>query len=48
VPRPALDHYSKEFEEPGTDEGFEDIKRITWTFDGSEEERRRWAMWLDL
>lgn len=32
-------------EEPTLDEGFHEIKKIHWIFEGTEEERRCWSMW---
>lgn len=40
--------YEKEFEEPTTREGFDEIQKVQWEFQGNDEERRRWSMWLQL
>jgi len=48
VPRGVLLSFQKQYEEPLGDEGFDNIKIIDWSFQGSEEEETRWCMWLDL
>ena len=29
-------------------EGFSEIKRVNWLFEGTEEDRKRWSMWLEI
>jgi len=29
-------------------EGFSEIKTVNWVFEGSEEAKTRWSMWLQL
>ena len=36
------------YEEPDTSEGFSEIKRINWIFEGNNEEKNCWSMWLQL
>ncbi|KAJ7606788.1 polynucleotide kinase 3 phosphatase-domain-containing protein [Roridomyces roridus] len=48
VPKVAYTGYKKQFEEPQRDEGFTEIKKINWIFDGTEEERKAWAKWFVL
>ncbi|KDQ18126.1 hypothetical protein BOTBODRAFT_104942 [Botryobasidium botryosum FD-172 SS1] len=40
--------FKSAFEEPQVDEGFSDIKKVNWVFEGSEEDRQRWEMWLQI
>ncbi|KAJ8585213.1 PNK3P-domain-containing protein [Rhizopogon salebrosus TDB-379] len=35
-------------EEPQLTEGFSEIIKVNWVFEGSEEERKRWSMWLQI
>jgi len=30
------------------DEGFEEIRQIDWKFEGTDEEKRLWSMWLQI
>ncbi|PFH49880.1 hypothetical protein AMATHDRAFT_4500 [Amanita thiersii Skay4041] len=46
IPYAAFATYQKNFEEPTLDEGFSEIKKINWVFEGTDEERRYWSMWL--
>ncbi|KAF9257815.1 PNK3P-domain-containing protein [Marasmius fiardii PR-910] len=48
LPYLAFTSYKGAFEEPKLDEGFLEIKKINWVFEGDEEERRHWSMWLQL
>lgn len=36
------------FEEPARAEGFKDLKRIYFRFEGTEEERKRYMLWYPL
>lgn len=44
----AFTSFKNGFEEPAAEEGFREIKRVNWVFEGGEEERRRWGMWLQV
>ncbi|KAF7983148.1 hypothetical protein HWV62_24133 [Athelia sp. TMB] len=48
LPYGALASYANAFEEPTLSEGFSEIKTVNWVFQGSEEARKRWSMWLQL
>ncbi|KAI0075790.1 PNK3P-domain-containing protein [Panus rudis PR-1116 ss-1] len=48
LPYSALTDFRSKYEEPELAEGFSDIRQINWVFEGSEEERRRWRMWLQI
>ena len=30
------------------DEGFSEVRKVNWVFEGDEEARRRWSMWLQV
>jgi bifunctional polynucleotide phosphatase/kinase len=36
------------YEEPQLMEGFSEIIKVNWVFEGSEEGRKRWNMWLQI
>lgn len=36
------------YEEPKMTEGFAEIRKVNWVFEGSEEEQKRWNMWLQI
>lgn len=40
--------FREAYEEPTLVEGFTEIKRVNFVFEGDEEERRRWGMWLQI
>jgi bifunctional polynucleotide phosphatase/kinase len=48
LPFLAFTAFRDGYEEPQTTEGFSEIKKINWAFDGSDEERKHWGMWLQL
>ncbi|KZT29942.1 PNK3P-domain-containing protein, partial [Neolentinus lepideus HHB14362 ss-1] len=48
VPYLAYTSFRGAFEEPKADEGFEEVRTVNWVFEGDEEERRRWSMWLQI
>ncbi|KAK2467111.1 hypothetical protein APHAL10511_001369 [Amanita phalloides] len=48
LPYSAFTSFSGNYEEPHEDEGYSEIKRINWVFNGTDEERRRWSMWLQI
>ncbi|KAL0578415.1 DNA kinase/phosphatase Pnk1 [Marasmius crinis-equi] len=48
VPYLAYTSYKNAFQEPEPTEGFSEIKKVNWVFEGNEEARRHWSMWLQL
>ncbi|KAJ7070578.1 polynucleotide kinase 3 phosphatase-domain-containing protein [Mycena amicta] len=48
VPIDDFTSYENNYTEPQLSEGFTQIKRINWTFNGSEEERKVWGRWLQF
>ena len=48
LPFTAFIGFKDGFEEPQLDEGFTEIRRVNWVFEGTEEERKRWSMWLQI
>ncbi|KAI0637303.1 PNK3P-domain-containing protein [Trametes polyzona] len=48
VPYSAFTGFRADFEEPSVDEGFAEVRRGNFVFEGDEEARRRWSMWLQI
>lgn len=48
LPFNAFASFRASYEEPQSAEGFSEIKKVNWTFEGTEEERARWSMWLQI
>ena len=48
LPYMAITSYYAAFEEPTVEEGFSEIRKVNWMFEGTEEERARWGMWLQI
>ncbi|KAI0646745.1 PNK3P-domain-containing protein [Trametes meyenii] len=48
LPYSAFAGFRASFEEPSADEGFADIRTVNFVFEGDEEARRRWSMWLQI
>jgi len=48
IPYSALIGFSNAYETPSVKEGFDEVQDISWIFEGSEEERRYWSMWLQI
>lgn len=48
IPYTAFTSFKASYQEPKLEEGFTEIKQVNWTFEGSDEERRRWSMWLQI
>ncbi|EDR11359.1 uncharacterized protein LACBIDRAFT_316135 [Laccaria bicolor S238N-H82] len=48
LPYMAFTSFRDNYEEPQSDEGFAEIKKVNWVFEGSEEEKRYWSMWLQI
>jgi bifunctional polynucleotide phosphatase/kinase len=43
--RMVFQMFSSKFQEPTASEGYEEIKKINFILDGSEEERKKWQQW---
>lgn len=48
VPYTAFSSFRNDYEEPRLEEGFTEIQTVNWVFQGSEEEKRYWSMWLQI
>ncbi|KAF7302604.1 hypothetical protein HMN09_00894900 [Mycena chlorophos] len=48
LPLSAFKSFEDNYEEPQLAEGFMEIKKIHWVFDGTEDERKKWLQWLEL
>ncbi|KAG8748301.1 hypothetical protein FRC10_007692 [Ceratobasidium sp. 414] len=48
VPWIAYTSFRSKFEEPETSEGFEEVVKVGFAFEGDEEARKRWNKWLEL
>ena len=48
VPYSAFANFKSTYEEPTLAEGFAEIKTVNWKFEGSDEARERWSMWLQI
>jgi bifunctional polynucleotide phosphatase/kinase len=48
IPSFAFDNFKANYEPPQQNEGFSEIKTVNWVFEGNDEERSRWSMWLHL
>jgi bifunctional polynucleotide phosphatase/kinase len=48
LPELALSTFRAGFEAPALEEGFAALEEVQFVFEGSEEERRRWGMWLSV
>ncbi|KIO13120.1 hypothetical protein M404DRAFT_560335 [Pisolithus tinctorius Marx 270] len=48
LPYVAFIGFRDNYEEPHTSEGFSEVVKIAWKFEGDEEARRRWSMWLQI
>ncbi|KAG8878012.1 hypothetical protein FRB97_002858 [Tulasnella sp. 331] len=48
VPKIAYSGFNNAFQKPTTGEGFTEVKTINWIFDGSDEDRKRFNMYLDI
>ncbi|KAJ3565098.1 hypothetical protein NP233_g7866 [Leucocoprinus birnbaumii] len=48
VPYGAFSGFQDQYEEPTKEEGFAEIRRVNWKFEGTEEEKRLWSMWLQI
>ncbi|TEB36065.1 PNK3P-domain-containing protein [Coprinellus micaceus] len=48
IPYTAYITFKDGFEEPNANEGFAEVRRVNFVFDGTEEQRKRWGMWLQI
>ncbi|KAH9029373.1 polynucleotide kinase 3 phosphatase-domain-containing protein [Lactarius hengduanensis] len=48
VPYTAIAGFADAYEAPSVKEGFAEVRDVPWIFEGSEEERRHWSMWLQI
>ncbi|KAI0300088.1 polynucleotide kinase 3 phosphatase-domain-containing protein [Multifurca ochricompacta] len=48
VPYAAIVGFADAYKAPSVKEGFTKVLDIPWVFEGSEEERRHWNMWLQI
>ncbi|KAI1790709.1 PNK3P-domain-containing protein [Ganoderma leucocontextum] len=48
LPFSAFASFRANFQEPSVDEGFSEVRKVNWVFDGDEEARKRWSMWLQI
>ncbi|KDR81406.1 hypothetical protein GALMADRAFT_239283 [Galerina marginata CBS 339.88] len=48
LPYGAFTGFRDNYEEPELSEGFSEIKKVNWVFEGTEEEKKRWSMWLQI
>jgi len=48
VPYTAIMGFADAYEAPSVKEGFAEVRDVPWVFEGSEEERRHWSMWLQI
>jgi len=48
LPIMAFTSFRNAYEEPQLSEGFSELKKVNWTFEGDEEEKKLWSMWLQI
>ena len=48
LPHVAFTSFEGAYEAPSVNEGFSEMRDVPWRFEGSEEERRHWSMWLQV
>jgi hypothetical protein len=46
LPETAFISFKNSLEEPAKTEGFDEIRRVNFKFDGSDEERKLWSRWM--
>ncbi|KAF7302998.1 hypothetical protein MKEN_01262700 [Mycena kentingensis (nom. inval.)] len=44
----AFTSFKADYEEPQPSEGFTEVKKINWVFEGTEEDKKAWSMWTTL
>jgi bifunctional polynucleotide phosphatase/kinase len=47
LPVAAIYSFVQRYQEPSLDEGFTEIVKVDFKFEGTEEEREVWSMWWD-
>lgn len=48
LPVMAFTSFRANYEEPTVEEGFDELKQVNFRFEGDEEERKKWNMWLEV
>lgn len=48
LPHVAFTSFENAYEAPSVNEGFSEVRDVPWRFEGNEEERRHWSMWLQV
>ena len=48
LPYGAFTGFRDNYEEPQLSEGFQEIRKVNFVFEGTEEEKRNWSMWLQI
>ncbi|RDX45439.1 PNK3P-domain-containing protein [Lentinus brumalis] len=48
LPYNAFTSFRANFQEPTVDEGFYEVRKVNWQFEGDEDARKRWSMWLQI
>ncbi|KIY45168.1 polynucleotide kinase 3'-phosphatase [Fistulina hepatica ATCC 64428] len=49
IPYTAFTSFRSSYEEPDAEkEGFKEVRKVGWVFEGSPEEQRYWEMWLQI
>jgi len=48
LPYVAFTGFRDNYEEPELAEGFSEIKKVNWVFEGTDEEKKHWSMWLQI
>jgi len=48
LPYAAFTSFRNDYEEPILSEGFSEVKKVNWVFEGTEEEKKNWSMWLQI
>ncbi|KAJ7103101.1 polynucleotide kinase 3 phosphatase-domain-containing protein [Mycena belliarum] len=46
IPKLVFTKFQSDFEEPALSEGFVQIKKVNWVFNGTEEEKKAWSQWM--
>ncbi|KAG6813109.1 hypothetical protein H0H92_013963 [Tricholoma furcatifolium] len=48
IPYTGFAGFRSNFEQPDIEEGYTQIRKVNWIFNGSEEEKTYWSMWLQI
>lgn len=46
LPNSAFSNYVAQLEIPKLDEGFDEVRSVHFVYEGSEEQRKKWDMWM--